>query len=258
MAAAYTAWLPREAFGASGVEHLLSEVAQGWSHKWFVGRSVECRHDVVPSMGGDEIRYRVLEDGLAIGLANDPHLTIAGAMLGATIDRRKARPADIKLFDRLAAACIDDLCSRLTRAFKLGNDGRWREGRPGEGLPFDDARFNVLGFAGAAAPLITAFVALDLEVGLIKSGLPPTPESELKPLSAALAGQKVSLAAFLGRCDLTIADLSGLAEGDVVVLDRKLDSSLDLALDGKVKAGRCSIEQDGEQLQLKIVEPLNG
>lgn len=258
MTAAYTAWLPREALGAGAVERVLSGVAEQWSRKWFIGRTVQRLEHVAPTVAIDDLQFRVLEDGLAVALHNGSSLAIARAMLDTKIDVGKAKSTDLKLFERLAAGCLDDLCARLTQAFKLAKESRWRGGKPDEGLPFDGARFCALGFAGLGAPLMYLFVTLDLEVDFIRSGLPPSRPIKLEPLAAGLAGQKVQVSAFLGRSDLTIADLSGLAKGDVVVLDRKFDSPVDLALDGRVKAGQCRVEQEGAQLRLKIVEPLSG
>jgi len=100
--------------------------------------------------------------------------------------------------------------------------------------------------AGALAKLVKG------QVGSVPTAL------KLQSMDVGLARQPVALAALLGRCELSVADLSGLTAGDVLVLDRKLDELLDLSIDGRPKAGRCAIEQVGSGLALKVVEPISG
>ena len=78
----------------------------------------------------------------------------------------------------------------------------------------------------------------------------------LGTIKAALAPQPVTMAASLGRCALTLADLAGLAEGDVLLFDRKIGAPLPIALDGGNRLGKCTVEQAGDNIQLRLLEAI--
>lgn len=257
MSEAYTAWLPRGAFANGGTDRRLEQAVAEWSQRWFADRTVAPFKGRAASAGSEGLEIHRLDEGLALAANADARIGAAGAMLDAAIDARKARPADRRLFDRLAAACFDDLRARLAEAFGLGRDARWRPGDRTEAPPDEGAR--AFAFDDGDEPLFSLFVTRALEVAAIKSDLRPAPASPpLQPLAASLGAQRVELSALLGRCGLTIAELSGLTGGDVLVLDRDLDAALDLAVDGQVKRGRCSVGQDGERLRLTITQTPNG
>lgn len=257
MGEAYRAWLPPEAFADAAVDRRLSEAVEQWSLKWFADRTVRrLGGEARGALPGDP-QVHSLEDGLAVAVDGDARTAIAGAMLDAAIDLKKAKPADRRLFDRLSAACLEDLRSRLAQAFKLGPDARWRAGDRTDGFEPGSAR--AFAFDDAHEPLLVLFVTRELEVTSIKSALrSPAPPTPLQPLAAGLAAQQVDMSALLGRCDLTVAELAGLTRGDVLVLDRALDLPLDLALNGQVRRGQCTVEQDGDQLRLKITRTFTG
>lgn len=268
---AFKPWLPDEALDGRAVEALLEDAVEQWSAKWFAKdrmRPTDDLFSVAPGHASSaDLRFQVLDGELAVASTASGRAAIARAMLGAGNDAGKPgpdgrklpdrKPLDRKLLDRLSAACIDDFCARLGQTFKLERDARWRTDANGGAMPFDDARECAWGLGDA--PLLLLLVAPVLEIALVRSRLPLCARPEkLPPLAAGLAGQNVSLSAFLGRCDLTVAELSGLASGDVLVLDRDLGTPLDLAVDGRVKPGRCTVGHDRDRLSLSIVEPLAG
>lgn len=259
-----TAWLPQEALRAGHVDRLIAEVTEQWSYKWFADRTVTRRGALAKVRPGTAVRenleFYILEDGLAVASQDTARMAIAAAMLDAVVDLAKARPADRQLLDRLSASCIADLRSRLSQAFKLGQNARWQPAERLGVLPFDDVRSCALGFDGEdGEPLLYLYFCGDIEIALIKSIVSclPAVRGTLQPLSVGLASQPIALSALLGRCDLTVAELKGLSEGDVIVLDRELDAPLEIVVDGQVKHGQCTVEQEGDQLRLKITKPLN-
>lgn len=257
MSEAYTAWLPPQAFADGAAERRLDGAVEHWSSRWFADRTLRRWQSPVAPNRGEDMQVHSLDEGLALALNGTARIAVAGAMLDAAIDARKANPGDQRLFDRLSGACLEDLRSRLAQAFRLDPQTPWRSGDGSAAPPSADAR--AYAFEDADEPLLLLFVTRDLEVASIKSDLrAPPPAPALAPLATGLAAQRVDLSALLGRCDLTIAELAGLTCGDVLVLDRDLDAPLDLAVDGEVKSGRCEVEQDGDRLNFKIVQTLTG
>jgi flagellar motor switch/type III secretory pathway protein FliN len=95
----------------------------------------------------------------------------------------------------------------------------------------------------------------ELAVRFRKSVVPRAPhEHQLRPLSEALEHQPISLSAFLGRCGLSLSEVEGLAEGDVLVLDRATDAPIDLVVDRHLEPNLCRLEKNGEAYQLKILQ----
>jgi len=254
---AYTAWLPPGAFADGAAERRLDGAIEQWAARWFADRTLRRWQSAVAPRQGDDLERYDLDEGLALALNGAARTAVAGAMLDAALDVRKANSADRHLFDRLSAACLEDLRSRLAQAFRLDPQACWQPSDGTAAPPSADAR--AFAFEDADEPLLLLFVTRDLEVASIKADLrAPPPAPALAPLVTGLAAQRVDLSALLGRCDLTIAELAGLTRGDVLVLDRDLDAPLDLAVDGQVKSGCCEVEQDGDRLNFKIVQTLTG
>lgn len=254
-------WLPSGALGGA-VERLLAETSGQWSDHWFarrlmrrVGESASLDRGELGRMRDLQLRY--VEAGLAIALEDDSRLVIARMMLDEPADRAALTEADEELVERLAAACIDDLCARLAGAFGLGRAPSWRRGGI-DMLPFAEALVFALG-PSDNAPTIRVLVAHELAATIVRSSAKPGRRpAPLRPLAEALARQDVGLSAVVGRCELKLGEFAGLAPGDVLVLDAATGGTLPLAINGVARSGRCAVEQENGQLRLKIVKPLIG
>jgi hypothetical protein len=255
-------WLPSGALGGGAVGRLLAQTSEQWSDHWFarrlmrrVGESASLDRDEPGRMRDLQLRH--VDAGLALALEDDSPIVIARMMLGEPADRDAATEADGELVERLASACIDDLGARLAGAFGLGRALTWRRGGI-ETLPFAEACVFALG-PSDNAPTIRVLVGHELAAGIVRSSAKPGRKpAPLRPLSEALAKQDVGLSAMVGRCELSLGEFAGLAPGDVLVLDAAAGGTLPLAIDGVVRPGRCSVEQESGQLRLKIIQPLTG
>jgi hypothetical protein len=204
-----------------------------------------------------DLQLRYVDSGLALALEDDARIVIARMMLDEPSDRDAATEADEELVDRLASACVDDLCARLAHAFGLGRAPAWRRGGI-DMLPFAEACVFALG-PSDNAPTIRLLVGHELAAGIVRSSAKPGREPEpLRPLAEALARQKVGLSAVVGRCELSLGEFAGLSAGDVLVLDAATAATLPLAIDGVARPGRCAVEQENGQLRLKITQPMTG
>jgi flagellar motor switch/type III secretory pathway protein FliN len=182
-------------------------------------------------------------------------LSLAGLMLDRRIDPPALTPADRSLVERLWTGCIEDLCKRLSETLRLPPASRWQLERSPAPPPVG-AHSCYIG-TGPRDPLIQLSVDWETMVALTKASIPFGQKPvRLQPLAAALAKQPIAVSALVGRCELTLADLAGLGEGDVVVLDRDLGLPLELAVGGEVKSGRCEVVEADERLSLKITEPV--
>lgn len=255
-------WLPSGALGGGAVDRLLAETSGQWSDHWFarqlmrrVGESASLDRTELGRMRDLQLRH--VEAGLALALEDDSPIVIARMMLGESADREARTEADEELVERLASACIDDLCARLAIAFGLGRSPAWRRGGI-EALPFAEACVFALG-PSDNAPTIRVLVGHELAAGIVRSSAKPGRQpAPLRPLAEALGRQSVGVSAVVGRCELSLGEFAGLAPGDVLVLDAATDGALPLAINGVPRSGRCAVEQENGQLRLKIMQPLTG
>lgn len=255
-------WLPSGALGGGAVERLLAETSGQWSDHWFarrlmrrVGESASLDRSELGRMRDLQLRY--VEAGLGLALEDDARLVIARMMLDEPADREALTEADEDLVERLASACVDDLCARLSVAFGLGRSPTWRRGGI-EAMPFAEACVFALG-PSDNAPTIRVLIGHELAAGIVRSSAKPGRKpAPLRPLAEALARQDIGVSAVVGRCELSLGEFAGLAAGDVLVLDSATAASLPLAIDGVPRSGRCAVEQENGRLRLKIMQPLTG
>lgn len=256
-------WLPSGALGGGGaVDRLIAETSGQWSDHWFarrlmrrVGESAAFDRAELGRMR--DLQLRFVDSGLALALEEDSRMVIARMMLGEPAGSDARTEADEQLVDRLAAACIDDLCARLAAAFGLGRTPAWRRGGI-DMLPFAEACVFALG-PSDKAPTIRVLVGHELAAGIVRSSARPGRKpAPLRPLAEALGRQSVGLSAAVGRCELSLGEFAGLAAGDVLVLDQATGATLPLAINGVPRSGRCAVEQEDGRLRLKIMQPLTG
>jgi hypothetical protein len=258
----FRTWLPSGALGGGAVDRLLAETTGQWSDHWFarrlmraVGETATLDRTELGRMRDLQLRY--VDAGLALALEDDAAIVIARMMLDEPPDRQPRTEADGELVERLAAGCIDDLCSRLASAFGLGRTPAWRRGGI-DALPFEEACVFAFG-PSEKAPTVRLLVSHERVAGIVRSSARPARKpAPLRPLAEALAKQSVGVSAVLGRCELSLGEFAGLAPGDVLVLDASTVGTLPLAIDGQPRPGRCAVEQEDGQLRLKIVKPMTG
>lgn len=231
-----------------------------WSAKWFARGRIELAGTIFepapPFAAADGETWFVLDEDLAIAVPAASRIAIISMMLDRPVDDGSLNDADRQVTAGLAAACLEDLCRRLAVTFRLPADGRWVELDSGQ-LPTLD-RPRGCGLGGIErAPLVRIVASSELVIALIKSRLAvPAPQGVLAPVAAGFAAQSLTISSLLGRCSLTLADLAGLSEGDVLVFDSEAGSALPLAVDAAGQGlGRCTVEQAGDHFLLKLLEP---
>lgn len=243
-------WLPREALRDGRAERLIAPMLAEWSRTWLPGgHPAPLAAAAGPAADAD---WRGRNEGIAFAADPAARLRLAGLMLDAEPGAEGLKPADRELIERLCDACLGDLGKRLARGFGLAEAAAWTP------VPAPAAaRGLTLAVGSEARPLLYLHVADGLLAGLIKRACPvPDRPPRLSPLAVPLAAQPVGLSAALGRCSLTLAELAGLGEGDVLVLDRPLDRPLELVVEGAKRTSRCTLDQEGERLRLRLLEPL--
>lgn len=255
----YRAWLPQEALDLKAAEDLLAQAVERWSRKWFAAREVRLAGAVeverpAPAIG-ERFDWHLLEEGLAVGIADRARVELARAVLDLRPGDDLRSPADKPILNAVAAGCLEDLRGSLCDALRVGRDSVWRtaEGSaPDRFEPFCRCEAEIAG----GGPRLRFLIDRELLVALLKLGVKTTPAPlRLRPVADALARQPVRVSAFVGASDLSLVEASALAAGDVLILDEDAGAPLDLALDSGPRSGRCIVERDGDRLRLHITEP---
>lgn len=244
-------WLP--AASRADLDILMRRVINRWLADWIVEA---VRVDIAtpaPAPGSaDSWRgahgawlYQRPDDVVALGLA--------------ACDGRAdlINPVDRALLEQVGSEMLEDLVGRLG-----GNAGINATSRSGpaasghDGPEREKYRFRVAGSPGDWSLLL----AFD-DTGLIRlrkaaAGSYRTPD--LVPFSVALAGEEVGLGCHLGSAQITAADISALAIGDVLVLDRCLDAPVPLTVDGhRLRTAEARIEAQAGAIQVTVTETID-
>lgn len=262
-ATSYRSWLPKGAVDAARVDRAFAESIQSWSGKWFARGKVRPLGPLAAGSAGPGtldkgMQWHSLREGLALGVVDKATGALATSMLDANLGGTALTSGDRGLIEQITVACLDDLRGTLAAFFDIAADGRWRTDSEADLPPAKDAWTCALGLKDGE-PLIRLIVQHNLVVAFRKSRISfPAASVDLRPLAEALEKQPVGVSARLGQCAMTLPDLAALNEGDVLVLDRTMDTPLELAIDGQVKLGRCVLEQEDERLLFRISKPLSG
>jgi hypothetical protein len=233
----------------------LAAIVQLWSSAWLQGTGLQLAGPLRP-WNGDGRDWKIAPAGVAISIPAEAQLVIAGLMLGEQLPAAKVTGADRRLIDEMARRCTDALADALVGALDLPARQAWQRGSPNELGEAWCGSIGVVGGGGGDGRAIIHFaIASDLLVRLVRRAAPPQPTQEpLSSLERGLEGQLVGISAFVGRCQVSIADLATLEPGDVLCLDTPAGAPVKIAFDNMLSPAACIIEQDAEGLRLRLVE----
>lgn len=256
MTLSWRPWLPEGTLAPASVQAALAELFERWSRNWFAGEPVRPAGPLSRIANPRaELRKTVWHgcvEGVSIGLP-PVGLSVLGAMVldvSPSIGQRGEK--DIALLDALGKEVLDDLKLRLSQLLTLGRPV-WNQADPDRS---GGSAYRLEILTGERALAIQLELSEPCFVRFVRASFPDP--AEVPPLAdgaAALAGLPVSLAALLGRCHLTLAELAELVPGDVLVLDRMTGEDLPLSVAGATLAqGRCTVVEAGERPALKIAQ----
>ncbi|MES2442146.1 MAG: FliM/FliN family flagellar motor C-terminal domain-containing protein [Pseudomonadota bacterium] len=250
MTLVFRPWLPADTAAPRLVQGALADMADGWSRDWFVGEATRAAGALVRVDVRGELRktaWHAHDGGLAIGISAGGVAALGAQVLGVAVAGAERSAADTVLLEAVGGDCFDDLKRRSAALLKLAEKG-WSSTEAPRAGPVH--RLEITG--AARNPVLTLELSADLFVALVKSKLPPPPAPvALGKPADAIATLPVELTALLGRSAITVAELAGLATGDVLVLDRALDAPLPLVVGGTLAPrGACTVSEDGAALRI--------
>lgn len=223
-------WLPTTALGDDRVRDAISSAIKAWSARWFSGRGYSYHQSLVNGRAGStRANADWREFGcVAVAWSDADFQSLARKALDAPKSATLSADADINLLARFAEEIARDLGDAVGQSLSMkpGHDGRVAMSNPtlhGSGLDIclDDGGFG---------PKLRLFIAVEHLVSYRKAiiGSRRAALARTAKFADAVAEANVSFTAALGDVRISAADLTALAIGDVLVLDRDLSESIAL------------------------------
>jgi flagellar motor switch/type III secretory pathway protein FliN len=173
-------------------------------------------------------------------------------MLGANIPLTSMQSEDRSVVHHVARACADDLLLRLC---KLAHGPGAEPPAQAESVNFDACSWWDVS-VGARKGVLKLALSEEAEVQMIKRRLPSPTKIALESTARGLAQQQVEIEADLGYCEVSLAELEGLAVGDVLVLDTSPAAPLALLIGKERSPLRASLEAR-EEGPFLVLSPRN-
>lgn len=215
-------FMPEGAITAARIESLFAEVFAAWSRDWFrdarVSLQLAAGHRNFPAMPGDFGSRQAS----VISVPNIEMSAIGGrrlleAALAVNLEGLQSTKADRRVMDLFLDQITRDLIERLNFDVSAAAS-------PAVLL---DLKLNGISVAALSLPGDTLITRMRKAMRLSGKRV-AFPCGRLEAAGPAL----VSIEGVLGTAQLTIRDLTDLAPGDVIVLDRRLDEPAGLRIVG--------------------------
>ncbi|MDR3508030.1 MAG: FliM/FliN family flagellar motor C-terminal domain-containing protein [Caulobacteraceae bacterium] len=247
-------WLPLGAVVRDPVRTRFARVVEAWSSTWFCRRNVALADYRWAARASDAPGvWRRHGPVVAIACAERLAGRLRADALGVRPDQTSATDDDRRVLDAFQHSLLHDLVARLS---DLLGHASGKNDAPEAGAPFDGRGGVVLDLADDQGfNLLSAAIPAGAMVRLCRSTLAPLPRRPLlpAPISRTLSGLGMPITADLGQVALSLEDLQGLAPGDVLVLDHRLDQPLNLRRTGSdVVFARARLAADGPRLSLTL------
>ncbi len=243
-------WLPSSAMKSDIAERALRQVVNQWSSTWFKNPKLRLAGSL-QVWRDDGQDWRVFQSGIAMSTSAKTRPELAGLLLEEKLEGEKLSGADRHLLDELAKGCLDALAADLSEALGLSRQLSWQSAGASD---LENAWSCSISPPVGATTIGLAF-ASELLVSLIRRTAPvQRPDAALSSLESGLDDQIVTISALLGNCHVSLRDLASLEAGDVLCLDGNVAQPAHVALDYASSSAMCRIDQDGETLQLRLIE----
>lgn len=240
-----SAWLPETAFTPTAIDAVLGDLFASWSEHWFDGRITVGA--VRPSLAGHHLpqitQIDVTGCRSSATVSGRAKRSLLEKLLGLGLQGCSLSEKDHRLLDALAKNAMEDL---------IAHSDAWSENH---GISNDSENQLTLVLCVDGAEILhlqlhRSALAAAVRIRSAKSSMS---SSRTESRDVALAKTPLTVNAVLGVGKVSFADLSELAVGDVVLLDRPIDGAIDLtlAINGGILA-TGSLGRDDARVTLKL------
>jgi flagellar motor switch/type III secretory pathway protein FliN len=231
MTARVSDWLPPGPATGPRVRDALEGGVAAWAGKWFADArlsvsAIEPRSEGAPGVANG---WLLLGDTVAVPADSPEAIRLAGMALGADPENLVLSEPDRDILGRLATAILADLGTLLATA--LGRKVHAEDMGTATADPLGGDAGIVIHILDARARALTrAVVPLAALVPFVRAGIPARPGPALSSVVRAVERTSARIEVRLGETRLSLADLTGLAAGDVLVLDRTVQAGARVSL----------------------------
>jgi hypothetical protein len=253
-------WLPLEAIAGDSVRERLGVWASAWSERWFPGGGGAIS-SLTATPGGQRADgdgpWTVHRTAVATRFARSTTARVVERALGVRFEGLVLSAPDRRLIADFSRRVAEDLAVSLEAVLDISG----AELEPPQSLvdPWGPLGGATIAISDGRDHLLSVAVPLERMIRFCKAGLSSTPAASeaAKPMRLALGPTIVTLEANVGRAQLSLADLRGLAAGDIIVLDNDLEAGIELSLPSVDAAiARASLgETDGRVALTLQVRP---
>jgi flagellar motor switch/type III secretory pathway protein FliN len=238
-------WLPKGAFCDGAIKAALADTVAHWSGDWFshpAAISAVC-------FAGRNLPHQDSAQGLHVrGVCADARLSGRGKRilleqaLAVDLSGQVLCESDHQVLAAFAAQVVEDLTARLDALFE------------GEAPPTDAPRIGLTVSIAGSEMLSLAlpdFVLVPLLKSKIRAArtLDDAPRGRME----ALKSQRLGTEGILGNAELNLNDLGMLDVGDVLILDRRLNDSVELRISGGGQLiGRGKLGRNGNRVSIQL------
>lgn len=227
-------WLPSTIVRREALRRLADETVAAWSSRWFANDSAALCTITPKAVEGKGAPAAAAwrspsGSGVAIQCPESSRRKLAGWALDYRFEPGELEQADRAVIEALDKQLLDDLGRSLEAALGIATGDAGASASVSKPLDGEDEVFlrvtdvngdNILTIAVA----MTAIVALCL-----KSLPPPRPAPPFGKRLAGLGPTPVRMRVTVGEVEIPFAELPRLAAGDVLVLNRSLDDTVEIS-----------------------------
>ncbi len=210
----------------------LAASVAAWSERWFARRRARL-HDWRRAAGAARSAEAWRVHYASVAIALPARSRVIDWALDMRLEPFDVTETDRLLLDGLERRIVADLARQIEAALRV--DGAPRETPLATTEPWGAAGGATLEITDEnGADIAQAAIPFEALLGACKASMraPRTDRPRPERVSAALAAQRLTLAARLGQAEIALSELRALAPGDVLVLDRDLDSPAELVVEG--------------------------
>lgn len=239
-------WLPHNALEDRVLPDAVEQEALAWAEQWIVHPPpVNVSSQAMPHI--EALWWQAGTNDAFLGVGAEGRALLATAMLGGVPWKRR-RAADAKLAERLVQYAVPSFLERICRRFGLPDAPVVISSNspPRNSLCFQLA---LDGSVQLGVLAVSRLVAISARKRLS----PPSRRlGSLHSRTSAISGQRVRVGAYLGAARVKLAEVNSLADGDILVLDKSLQSAFSLTLNDRPSEQNCTLDQHGEALALRF------
>jgi flagellar motor switch/type III secretory pathway protein FliN len=236
-------WLPPAPAGA--VERILVAFVESWAIEWACA-SPRYRVTASETRPSRALSWQGRTDA-AVAIDDEQLPALGQWVLGGAGDRDNLR--DREILAALGQAALADMAMALLRASGAADATERLAER--SAVP-DGTSYHV---TAADAWGLHISLSAAAEIRLRKNSAGRRRRPAFGRFSAAFAPERIRLGCHLGHAVLSAADLTGLAKGDLIVLDRGTADELPITVEGIVAAkGKAAIVTEAGQFSVRLNE----